>query len=416
MDFSLTMSEPTLQADKKTVKFSRTLSIGNTYDHLVGNIDNTYYTIEAKMYKDGDETNTVTLNNADTEYSFSLDDIEEAANYKIVLKFTPLNKMFKLFGAQEVILEKIYRIDEKPYIEDPSWAIAKPTISWKDFVNGTDEFSDFPGILTLSAYTAENGYPGTEERINVAISDIVYKDPQPGMPGRRNTSSEQIDLTIPQGTREFNILENNMIKDFLDWGVSFKLKVKYNGKVTKGSNDHLKESAWSDPIELTIPENLGKTTLTTEASVDTTKRAVVVKATAAMPISHTLIGNVSNTATTVTLTKGTTIVKNKVAMVNGELEIPLSELEKNTKYVIDIEHTIDNDWLKARKRNTVTAQHEVTTPKVEIVLGPDGKPIVPVEHEIPGGTGTVHIAPFKVGLDMNEFNFNPTEFKFIRKD
>ena len=416
MDFSFTMSEPELQADNKTVKFSRSLIIGNTYDNLVGNIDDTYYTIEAKMYKGSDETSTVTLNNANNEYSFSLDDIEEATNYKIVLKFTPLNKMFKLFGAQEVILEKVYRINEKPYVEDPSWAIAKPTIGWKDFVNGTDEFSDFPGILTLSTYTAENGYPGTEERISVAISDIVYKNPQPGMPGRRNRSSERIDLTIPQGTTEFNILENNMIKDFLDWGVSFKLKVKYNGKITKGSDDHFKESAWSEPIELTIPENLGKTTLTTEASVDTTKRAVVVKATAAMPISHTLIGDVSNTATTVTLTKGTTIVKNKVAMVNGELEIPLSELEKNTKYVIDIEHTIDNDWLKARRRSAVTAQHEVTTPKVEIVLGPDGKPIVPVEHEIPGGTGTVHIAPFKVGLDMNEFNFNPTEFKFIRKD
>ena len=416
MDFSFTMSEPELQADNKTVKFSRSLIIGNTYDNLVGNIDDTYYTIEAKMYKGSDETSTVTLNNANNEYSFSLDDIEEATNYKIVLKFTPLNKMFKLFGAQEVILEKVYRINEKPYVEDPSWAIAKPTISWKDFVNGTDEFSDFPGILTLSAYTAKNGYPGTEEGISVAIRDIVYKDPQPGMSGRRNRSSERIDLTIPQGTTEFNILENNMIKDFLDWGVSFKLKVKYNGKITKGSDDHFKESAWSEPIELTIPENLGKTTLTTEASVDTTKRAVVVKAQAAMPISHTLIGDVSNTATTVTLTKGTTIVKNKVAMVNGELEIPLSELEKNTKYVIDIEHTIDNDWLKARRRSTVTAQHEVTTPKVEIVLGPDGKPIVPVEHEIPGGTGTVRIAPFKVGLDMNEFNFNPTEFKFIRKD
>ena len=416
MDFSFTMSEPELQADNKTVKFSRSLIIGNTYDNLVGNIDDTYYTIEAKMYKGNDETSTVTLNNANNEYSFSLDDIEEATNYKIVLKFTPLNKMFKLFGAQEVILEKVYRINEKPYIEDPSWAIAKPTIGWKDFVNGTDEFSDFPGILTLSAYTAENGYPGTEEGISLAIRDIVYKDPQPGMPGRRNRSSERIDLTIPQGTTEFNILENNMIKDFLDWGVSFKLKVKYNGKITKGSDDHFKESAWSEPIELTIPENLGKTTLTTEAGVDTTKRAVVVKAQAAMPISHTLIGDVSNTATTVTLTKGTTIVKNKVAMVNGELEIPLSELEKNTKYVIDIEHTIDNDWLKARRRSAVTAQHEVTTPKVEIVLGPDSKPIVPVEHEIPGGTGTVHIAPFKVGLDMNEFNFDPTEFKFIRKD
>lgn len=296
----------------------------------------------------------------------------------------------------------------------PTWTVKQPTIAWKDYQEGTDEFANFPGILTISAYGTEGGYTGTEEDATWEIKDIVYRDPQPGQTGRRNLITANITGTLPAGTTEFNILENENVKNLLDWGMSFKIYVQHHGKATIDTKDHKVDSAASEGLLLTVPEDLGKTTINLELTNDNA-RGVVIKSTATTK-THTLIGDISNTTLTATVTKNDTIVKDKVAITGSELVIPFSELEKNTKYNVAVNYTIDNEWLKARLRDKTSTNDFITTPKVQIPLGPDGKPIVPVEHEIPGGTGTVHIAPFKVGLDMNEFTFDPTEFKFIRKD
>lgn len=316
----------------------------------------------------------LTLEDGYYTYKYHMKNIEEMTDYVIEIAAETQNPDMVAMDVARVNQHFDFKVDENPYLENNTWKIEQPTISFN---------ADYTKLLA-TPYTPLGGYPGARVSTTWAMNTRNDFDSRGQVVYGTYESSEY--------ASQFPIDPKTFLKSP---GGTYYARVKYIGR-HEGKD---KDSGWSNVLTYNVP-NFGIKDFNISITVENGK--ATIKAPYEFIEAPGLLQTPNKLASTFTITNTKTKEKQIYTVAGDTLILTADELDNHNRYLVLVEHKVDSEVLKSVNKDVKKATNVFN---YDLEHGP-------VEHTKPECDGNVVVAKHKISIDMNERALEIGKFKF----
>ena len=269
----------------------------------------------------------LTLEDGYYTYKYQMKNIEEKTDYVIEIVAETQNPDMVAMDVARVNQHFDFRIEENAYLENSSWKIEQPIISFN---------SNYTKLLA-TPYTPLGGYPGTRVSTTWALNTLEdFDDEGKVISGTYDSSEYASQYPIDP-------------KTFLETpGTTYYARVKYTGR--HGGND--KDSDWSNVLTYEVP-NFGIEDFNITITVEDNK--ATIKAPYSFVEAPGLLQTPNRLDSTFTITNTETYEEQVFTVAGDTLVLTADKLVNHTRYSVLVEHKVDSEVLKSINKDTNAA-------------------------------------------------------------